>query len=241
MRINKIVKCALLEVRKRYYLSKYPMSSSGTVEWLIGTEIKYGGIETEVPRNKVSPKDPRTKEQLSHGGMVGGDRMLHHGYAKKYSEYLLPYVKKGKPVTVTEIGILKGTGIAIWCDLFQNGRIIGLDLDLEHMNSNMENLKNLGAFKRNQPEIYEFDQFLDNTEYLRTILKGDRIDICIDDGPHSVESILSAMKSVMPYLAHKFVYFIEDNKDVHKELKSIYPALIVDVEGRLTIVSKNGA
>jgi hypothetical protein len=239
MKINKIMKRALLQVRKRYYVSKHSMSSPGTIEWLVGTEIKYGGIETNVPRNKVSPKDPRTKEQLSRGGMVGGDRMLHHGYAKKYSEYLLPYVKKGTPLTVTEFGILKGTGLSIWCDLFQNARILGLDIDLEHMNSNMDNLKNLGAFKRNQPEIYEFDQFLDNIEYLGTILKGDRIDICIDDGPHSVESILSTMKSVMPYLSDKFVYFIEDNKDVHKEIKSNYPDLVVDSEGELTVVSKN--
>ncbi len=241
MKINKIMKRTLLLIKKGYYLSKYSMSSPGTIEWLIGTEIKYGGIETDVPRNKVSPKDPRTKEQISQGGMVGGDRMLHHGYAKKYSEYLLPYVKKGKPVTVTEFGILRGTGLSIWCDLFQNGRIIGLDIDLEHINSNMDNLKNLEAFKRNQPELYEFDQFLDNTEYLGTILKGDRIDICIDDGCHSGESILSTMRSVMPYLADDFVYFIEDNKDVHKEIKSIYPDLVVDSEGELTIVSKNGA
>lgn len=241
MKINKIMRYALLQVRRRYYLSKYSMSSPGTIEWLVGTEIKYGGIKTHVPRNKVSPKDPRTKKQLSCGGMVGGDRMLHSGYAKKYSEYLLTYVKKGKPVTVAEFGILMGTGLAIWCDLFQNGRILGLDIDLGHINGNMDNLKNLGAFKRNQPELYEFDQFLDNTEYLGTILKGDRIDICIDDGFHSVESILSTMKSVLPYLSDNFVYFVEDNENVHKEIRSIYSALVVDNEGELTIVSKNGA
>lgn len=74
--------------------------------------------------------------------------MLHHGYAKKYSEYLLPYIKKGEPVTVAEVGILKGTGIAIWCDFFENGRVLGFDIDLGHINGNMNNLKNLGAFKK---------------------------------------------------------------------------------------------
>ena len=106
-----------------------------------------------------------------------------------------------------------------------------------HINSNMDNLKKLGAFKRKQPELYEFDQFLDNTEYLGTILKGDKIDICIDDGLHSIESILNSMKSVMPFLADKFVYFIEDNKYVHDEIRSIYPDLIVDNEGELTIIA----
>jgi hypothetical protein len=239
MKLDKIVNHALLLAKKGYYSAKYSISSPGTTEWLVGTEIKYGGIVTNVPRNKVSPKDPRTKVQLSLGGMVGGDRMFHHGYAKKYSEYLLPYVKNSEPVTVAEFGILKGTGVAIWCDLFQNGRILGLDIDLGHIDGNMDNLKNLGAFKRNQPELYEFDQFLDNTEYLGAILKGDKIDICIDDGFHSDESILRTMKSVMPHLTDEFVYLIEDNMDVYKEIRSIYPGLVVDNEGELTIVSKN--
>ena len=76
---------------KKYYMLKASTASPGTKEWLIGAEIKYGGFTAKVPRNKVSPKDPRTNEELSMGGMVGGDRMLHHGYASKYSEYLLPY------------------------------------------------------------------------------------------------------------------------------------------------------
>ena len=209
----------------------------GTVDWLIKTESKYGGFVSNVPRNKVSPKDPRSKKQLRSGGMVGGDRMLHHGYAKKYSEYLHSYSPKKEAVTLIEVGILKGTGLAIWCDLFQNGRIIGLDIDLRHINSNMSNLKNLGAFKTNQPELYEFDQLLDSSEYLGTILKDDKINVCVDDGLHSVKSILNTLKSMMPHLANKFVYFIEDNKTVHKEIKSLYPSLSVENAGELTIIS----
>jgi len=239
-KIREMIKRCLLRMRQRYYLSKYPALLPGTMGWLIGTEIKYGGIVENVPRNRISPKDPRTKERLSFGGMSGGDRMLHHGYAHKYSKYLLPCVNRGTPVTLVEVGILRGTGVAIWCDLFRNGRILGLDIDLGHINGNMDNLKNLGAFKRNQPELYEFDSLLDNSEYLGTILKGDRIDICIDDSLHLSASILSTMKSFIPHLADKFVYFIEDNKNVHKKIRSIYPEFVVDNEGKLTVVSKNG-
>lgn len=104
----------------------------------------------------------------------------------------------------------------------------------------MDNLKNLGAFKRNQPELYEFDSFLDNIEYLGMVLKGDKIDICMDDGMHSDESILSTMKSVLPYLADNFIYFVEDNPNVHKEIRSTYPDLAIDSQGELTIVSRSG-
>ena len=72
-----------LEAREKYHLSKCSLSMPGTAEWLVGTEIKYGGMVTNVKRNKVSPKDPRTNEQLRSGGMIGGDRMLYHGYAQK--------------------------------------------------------------------------------------------------------------------------------------------------------------
>ena len=170
--------------------------------------------------------------------MIGGDRILYHGYAQKYSEYLFPYVREGVDVTLAEVGVLQGTGLAIWCALFQKGRILGFDIDLGHINGNMENLKSLGAFVGNQPELYEFDQFLDNTKHLKKILNGDKINVCIDDGLHSVESILCTMKSMMPHLAEGFVYFVEDNRTIHREIRSLYSNLVIDNEGELTIISR---
>ena len=241
LKIRKLLKQAIYLCRKQYYLSKCASSAPGTIEWLVGSEIKYGGISKKVPRAKVSPKDPRSKKQLRIGGMVGGDRMFHHGYAKKYSEYLLPFVKKDHPLTLAEFGILKGTGLAIWCDLFQQARIIGFDIDLGHIHANMENLQALGAFEKNRPELYEYDQFIDNTAYLGTVLQGDPISICIDDGFHSIETILTTLKSVAPYLADDFVYFIEDNKYVHKQIGDLYPSFSIDSAGEMTVVSKSNA
>ena len=51
----------------------------GSVPWLIGAEFRYGGIHRNVPRLRVSSLDPRSREELARGGMIGGDRMLHHG------------------------------------------------------------------------------------------------------------------------------------------------------------------
>ncbi len=141
-------------------------------------------------------------------------------------------------MTLVECGILKGTGLAIWCDLFPEGRVIGLDIDLGHTKTNMENLVARGAFRSNRPELYEFDQFADNEDYLESILQGDSIDIFIDDGFHSVESILCTMKSAKKHLADQFVYVVEDNKDVHKHIRETYPEFSVESHGELTIVSK---
>lgn len=196
----------------------------------------FGGVVRNVSRNKVSPLDPRTKQELKKGGMVGGDRMTCHRYAEKYAEFLLQHIDSRKNKIIVEVGILQGTGIAIWCDVFPRGRIIGLDIDLDHINNNMENLKALCAFSKKDPELYKFDQFVDNVQYMKEILKGDKIDICMDDGFHSVKSILKTMESIVPYLSDNFVYFIEDNDIVYKEIRLKYPNFSVINDGELTVV-----
>jgi hypothetical protein len=212
---------------------------TGTEKWLVLKELEYGGYVTSIPRNIVSNKDPRTKEQLLWGGMEGGDRMskLHHGYAKIYAKYLRSFLHRQKPVVLVEVGILRGTGVAIWSELFPNGRIIGLDIDLTHIKQNMDNLKRKGAFANNNLELYEFDQFQDNRELLTIILKNDKIDICIDDGCHFDEAILSTIKSVKPYLSDNFVYFIEDNSIIHETIKRMYPEFKVENFGEITVIS----
>ena len=217
-------------------LQAYISSLPGTAKWLIAKEIQYGGYHTNVPRIKVSSQDPRAKEEIKTGGMTGGDRMLYHGYAEKYQEHLSRFIQPSRRITLIEVGILKGTGLAIWSDLFKESRIIGLDIDLSHINNNMSNLNKRGAFANNEPEIYEFDQFLDNEEYLRQIIKEDKVDICIDDGLHSEETILTTFASMLPVLNREFVYFIEDNHDVHKVIRTKYPEYSVENSGELTIV-----
>jgi len=164
-----LIKVAMQPLIEKKYFSKYHTSSRGTKEWLIGAEIKYGGI-VNAAENNVSPHHTNSLSDKSFGFFlkktlaslifkknydktannvfIGGDRMFVHGYAKKYSDYLMPYVQRGSSVVLAEFGILKGTGIAIWCDLFENARILGLDIDLGHINRNMDNLKSIGAFKK---------------------------------------------------------------------------------------------
>ncbi|GAH02990.1 unnamed protein product, partial [marine sediment metagenome] len=61
----------------------------------------------------------------------------------------------------------------------------------------------------------------------------------IDDGFHSEESILTTFKSVYPFLSNEFIYIIEDNEDIHKKLKSLYPNFSYDYSNQLTIVTPN--
>jgi hypothetical protein len=101
----------------------------------------------------------------------------------------------------------------------------------------LENLKIRGAFRDGDPELHEFDQFLDNRELLASILGDDRIDVYIDDGFHSIESIMTTLRSATPVLADRFVCFIEDNSKVHEEIRRAFPEFSVESCERLSVVT----
>ncbi|MDE0309038.1 MAG: glycosyltransferase family 25 protein [Acidiferrobacterales bacterium] len=138
-----------LKLEEQRYIARLSGASPGTADWLIGTEIKYGGISLNVVREKLSPHDRRSLYNPRLNPAIGGDRMLHHGYAVHYAEFLKPYVKdRDRRFVICEFGILKGTGLAIWCDLFPNARCIGFDVDLSNIEKNMDDLLQRGAFSK---------------------------------------------------------------------------------------------
>lgn len=209
----------------------------GSAEWLVRSEVKYGGLVTNVARRRLSPLDGRPAEQLAVWGMTGGDRMLHHGYAPAYARYLAPLLVD-KNLTVAEFGILKGTGLAIWCDLFPEARVIGFDIDLDHFADNRAALLKRGAFKHNQPEAHEYDQLVSGSERLRQILGDATLDVVIDDGLHSTESIIRTWRAVEPFLSPRFVYLIEDYADLLDVCGSEFGSFDCRAFGMLTVVSR---
>ena len=206
--------------------------------WLVHRELIYGGIQSNVNIWQTSPFDPRSKSEIESDRMRGGDRMLFNGYAKDYSRYLKSF-DCDRRLIVAEFGILRGNGLAIWCDLFPNARVLGFDIDTSHFEGNRQNLLDRAAFSLNSPEVYKFDQFVENEDYLGKILRGDTIDICIDDGCHFDEAILCTMRSVMPHLSERFVYFVEDNIEIQDKIRSSYPALRVYSRGMMTVIDRD--
>jgi hypothetical protein len=214
-------------------------STRGGLRWLVKAEQRYDGYVDNVPRWKISPFDPRSAKELATGGMFGGDRMSsrHHGYGRHYAKYLKPFLSTSRDLVVVEVGVLKGTGLAIWCELFPAARVIGLDIDLGHIESNMPTLLRQGAFTSNKPELYEFDQLIDQRDVLNDILGTDRVDILIDDGLHSIQSITTSVRSFEPYLSENFVAFIEDNATAAASIKRQFPRFTVKAFGELSVVT----
>lgn len=209
----------------------------GSANWLIKKEIAFGGYVENVPRKTVSPVDPRSPEEINSFGMMGGDRMLHHGYAPTYANALRPFLDQ-RGLTLCEFGILKGSGLALWCELFPDCDVIGCDIDLQHFRDNEPNLRRNGAFATNQPELHLFDQLADGAERMSKILQGRKLDIVIDDGLHSLDSIIGTWRAIKPHLASRSVFIVEDFENLLDYCGSEFAGFDVCGSGKITIVSQ---
>lgn len=163
--------------------------------------------------------------------------MLHHGYGVTYSRFLAPFIGRAS-LTVAEFGILKGTGLAIWCDLFADARVLGFDIDLSHFEENRPRLIQRRAFQRTTPEVHEYDQLVDGAGVLGGILKSDSLDVVIDDGHHTVDAIVKTWRSVRPHLSDQFVYFVEDFDNLPQHVGSAFDGFEVTADGLITVVSR---
>lgn len=197
-------------------------------------EQQYGDGQRRVQRRRISDLDPRRVEGAK-GRMLSGARFIKGtGYAQVYAERFAPLVNNR--VVLVELGTLLGVGVAVWCDVFPNGRIIGLDIDQRCLS--LRTLRDRGAFQFNSPALHFLDELQpDAHKRMARILRGERIDILIDDALHDDASILIAMRAVLPLMAKSFLYFVEDNSTVHEAIREAYPRLHVENRGRLTVIT----
>eukprot|EP00293_Proteomonas_sulcata_P003618 CAMPEP_0184327108 /NCGR_PEP_ID=MMETSP1049-20130417/142920_1 /TAXON_ID=77928 /ORGANISM="Proteomonas sulcata, Strain CCMP704" /LENGTH=299 /DNA_ID=CAMNT_0026649345 /DNA_START=197 /DNA_END=1093 /DNA_ORIENTATION=+ len=173
--------------------------------WLIKKENHYsGGVVTGVPCAD------------SGGFCRGGDRMSskHHRYAQCYAKYLHERSKiwrSNRGAMVAEIGILKGSGLALWSDLFsERVQIHGFDKVLSNTQGNMQTLRNKGAFEKNNLALHELDQLVDNRELVGRLALNASFLFVIDDGLHTPDSMIHTFDSFQPYLSKDFLYVLED-------------------------------
>lgn len=196
-------------------------------------EMKFGGYSTNV----IPTSDIIISKKNSPHKHTGGDRfnVFYHDYSKIYARYLSD---TDKIDTILEIGILKGTGLAIWCQLFPKARVFGFDWDLGNYKKNYDFLISLGAFQFNRPNTYIFDQFKDNTKWLKDNFSDIKFNFVIDDAYHSDETIINSFEQIKNYLAENFVYIIEDNETAWQKLKKLYPQYKFDNQGEITVITK---
>lgn len=219
-----------------------PDLSAATLQML---EAKYAG-RTMAKRTVEASHE---EDGMSYSWHVGSDRFNDrsgHNYGETYSKYLSLLAAKVSKPAIAEIGILLGSGIATWAELFPDSQIFGFDVDPSIFASNLDLLKGAG-YKGTNVHIETFDQTLDNTDRVAQLFR-DKFDVAalnlvMDDGCHTEMCARLTFKSFRAKLGDSFVYMIEDgaaHKDMLTELRSeaVTEDWKVDDHNGLTVVYK---
>lgn len=135
------------------------------------------------------------------------DKNTIHSYLPIYQKLFAN--KKEAAKHVLEIGIDVGGGsIKLWHDYFQNATIHALDiLSRDRMWDEIKNNNRISIY--HSSNAYEDKFFNDNF-----LSKDIKCDILIDDGPHSLDSMLTFIKLYSNLLANNGILVIEDIQSV---------------------------
>jgi len=135
------------------------------------------------------------------------DKNMTHSYLPLYQMLLIS--KKETAKNVLEIGIgdfgeKNGGSIKMWRDFFTNATIYGLDILDE--NRVMDELKNNNRIiLYTSTNAYNTDFFINNF-----LNKNIKFDFMLDDGPHTLESMIQFIKLYSQVMTDDGILIIED-------------------------------
>jgi hypothetical protein len=133
------------------------------------------------------------------------DKNTTHSYLDLYNSLLES--KKESARRVLEIGMWDGGSIKLWYDFFQNATIYGLDcIDIHQV---WDEIKKDRIILHTSIDAYDENFFI--TNFLDTRLK---FDFLLDDGPHSLESMIQFIKLYSQIMADDGILIIEDVQQI---------------------------
>lgn len=130
------------------------------------------------------------------------DKNTCHSYLPLYQNLLAR--KKLTATNVLEVGILNGGSIKLWSDFFPNATVYGLDVI--HINEVWEEIVN----KENIVLHTSTDAYNEECFNVNFLNKNIKCDIMIDDGPHTLESMLQFIKLYSQIMTDDGILIIED-------------------------------
>jgi len=131
------------------------------------------------------------------------DKNTVHSYLPLYQQLLSG--KKDTAKNVLEVGICTGAGsIKMWSDYFTNATVYGLDI--MPINVIWDGIKNKEKIiLHTSTDAYDNDFF--KTQFLD---KNIKCDFMLDDGPHSLESMIQFIKMYSQIMTDDGILIIED-------------------------------
>lgn len=125
------------------------------------------------------------------------DKNSVHCYVKGYYEKEF-FKYKNKKINFLEIGIRSGGSMKLWSEYFENANsIIGIDVDESVI---------VPEFR----EISKVSYYFESAYSQEMVDKIPKLDIFLDDGPHTLESQLDAIRLYLPKVKVGGLFLIED-------------------------------
>lgn len=139
-----------------------------------------------------------------------------HNYFATYEHLFQPV--RNTTNTVLEIGVDQGGSIKLWSDFFTSAQVVGVDvIDANQQHNDICELPRVSLFfKSNAYDLNFFESNLRN-KYL--------CDVIVDDGPHTLASMMQCIVMYSKLLTPTGVLIIEDVQNIEwvDALRSVVP------------------
>jgi hypothetical protein len=131
------------------------------------------------------------------------DKNTVHSYLPLYE--LLLKNKKNTCKNIIEVGIAEGGSIKMWHDYFPNATIHGCDIrDESVMWDQIKNNDRIKLF----PSTNAYDSLFINQ------IKDIQFDFALDDGPHTLDTMIQFINMYLPLMKEDGILIIEDVQDI---------------------------
>jgi cephalosporin hydroxylase len=134
------------------------------------------------------------------------DKNSAHSYVPFYDEL---FASKEKTATsILEVGIQTGGSMTMWANYFTNAVIHGLDImHIDHVRDELKNDSRLRLYT----SVDAYDPAYVEATFAS---KGMQFDMMLDDGPHTLESMVAFIKLYSPMLKSDGIMVVEDVADI---------------------------
>jgi len=193
-----------------------------TAEQLIDLEARFAP-QVEKGPSAFSPLE--RERTCAHN--LGGDKMA--GDRNGYAEFYAWLVNKVQPETLVELGVFRGSSLAVWDAVWPGIRLLGLDLELGRYEQNLPALLHRGAFPDGLPEVRTFDAYKPDVRTIWDMVGI--VDVFVDDGPHTLSAIETCLAEVGPLVRQAYV--VEDYAGTKALLERQFPGWEVREQGRI--------
>jgi cephalosporin hydroxylase len=134
------------------------------------------------------------------------DKNTLHSYIELYEKLLCSQKETAK--NVLEVGIYNGGSIKLWRDYFVNAQVYALDII--HENKIWDKIKN-----DQRITLYtSTDAYNDNIFKTKFLDTGLKFDFMLDDGPHTLDSMIKFIKLYSQIMTEKGILIIEDVQSI---------------------------